>query len=237
MLCDVCITYCSWLTTFDLNSVVVSEGNCSRISLNTCDERLIRCLAWFADVVPSVLCGIAVALTEHLEIIHEEINTPSHFSSQLNVGSTVPSSHTRDHILVVGAHMHAQRESYFSSFVSELFRLPSKFLEASRMIIASSNEAVTLLPDNADSELENGKEGDRGPLVSVELESLLNRYSDLTSDSVQNCMRELRVFYREALANLFKNRKYGIFARSVDPELVPDYYDIIKSPMDLETMR
>ena len=34
-----------------------------------------------------------------------------------------------------------------------------------------------------------------------------------------------------------QNRKYTPFARPVDPNVVPDYYDIVKEPMDLSLIQ
>ena len=36
---------------------------------------------------------------------------------------------------------------------------------------------------------------------------------------------------------LAQNRKYSPFARPVDPNVVPDYYDIVKEPMDLSLIQ
>ncbi|KAK8734879.1 hypothetical protein OTU49_005708 [Cherax quadricarinatus] len=49
-------------------------------------------------------------------------------------------------------------------------------------------------------------------------------------------LRELRIFLREICAKLARNRTFYIFTKPVDEEVVPDYRDIIKEPMDLETM-
>ena len=49
-------------------------------------------------------------------------------------------------------------------------------------------------------------------------------------------LRELRIFLREICAKLARNRTFYIFTKPVDEEEVPDYREIIKSPMDLETM-
>ena len=50
-------------------------------------------------------------------------------------------------------------------------------------------------------------------------------------------MRELRNFLRMCLNEIIKDRRYIPFIRPVDPESVPDYYDLINCPMDLETMK
>lgn len=49
-------------------------------------------------------------------------------------------------------------------------------------------------------------------------------------------LRELRLFLRDVLNKLGRDRKFQIFAKPVDTEDAPDYYEIIKSPMDLGTI-
>ncbi|KAL4237041.1 ATPase AAA domain-containing protein 2 [Mactra antiquata] len=49
-------------------------------------------------------------------------------------------------------------------------------------------------------------------------------------------LTELRLFLRDVLNKLGRDRKFFIFTKPVDVEDVPDYYDIIKKPMDLSTM-
>ncbi|XP_052778215.1 ATPase family AAA domain-containing protein 2-like [Mya arenaria] len=49
-------------------------------------------------------------------------------------------------------------------------------------------------------------------------------------------LTELRLFLRDVLNKLARDRKFFIFAKPVDIEDVPDYYEIIKKPMDLSTM-
>ena len=49
--------------------------------------------------------------------------------------------------------------------------------------------------------------------------------------------RDLRTFLRVALSELLKEKRCSVFARPVDPENVPDYYDVVTSPMDLGNTR
>jgi ATPase family AAA domain-containing protein 2 len=49
-------------------------------------------------------------------------------------------------------------------------------------------------------------------------------------------LRELRIFLREILAKMARNKLFFYFTQPVDVEEVTDYLDIIKNPMDLETM-
>ncbi|GLD94780.1 hypothetical protein PINS_up003404 [Pythium insidiosum] len=52
-----------------------------------------------------------------------------------------------------------------------------------------------------------------------------------------HCLRELRIFLGQVLDYCSSQRSYAPFHFPVDPSAVPDYYLIIKSPMDLSTMR
>lgn len=49
-------------------------------------------------------------------------------------------------------------------------------------------------------------------------------------------LRQLRNFLRELLGKLIRNKMFSIFCKPVDVEEVTDYYEVIKEPMDLETM-
>lgn len=49
-------------------------------------------------------------------------------------------------------------------------------------------------------------------------------------------LRELRIFLREILAKMARNKLFYMFTRPVDINEVPDYRDVIRQPMDLETM-
>ena len=52
-----------------------------------------------------------------------------------------------------------------------------------------------------------------------------------------HCLRELRICFRAVLDVLRKEKRYATLWRPVDPEEVPDYYEIISQPIDLETIR
>ncbi|KAL8581462.1 hypothetical protein ACOMHN_004347 [Nucella lapillus] len=55
-------------------------------------------------------------------------------------------------------------------------------------------------------------------------------------DSEEDTLRELRIFLRDILGKMGREKKFTIFTKPVDVEEVPDYYTIIKNPMDLSTM-
>ncbi|XP_072379827.1 ATPase family AAA domain-containing protein 2-like isoform X1 [Diabrotica undecimpunctata] len=52
----------------------------------------------------------------------------------------------------------------------------------------------------------------------------------------EHTLRELRIFLRDMCKKLANNRLFFMFTKPVDTEEVPDYTNIIKQPMDLETM-
>ncbi|XP_025424882.1 ATPase family AAA domain-containing protein 2-like [Sipha flava] len=52
----------------------------------------------------------------------------------------------------------------------------------------------------------------------------------------ENTLRELRIFLRDICAKLARNKQFFMFTKPVDIEEVPDYLEIIKEPMDLETV-
>lgn len=55
-------------------------------------------------------------------------------------------------------------------------------------------------------------------------------------DEEEHTLRELRIFLRDMCKKLASNRLFFMFTKPVDTEEVPDYTNIIKQPMDLETM-
>ncbi|KAF9917402.1 ATPase AAA domain-containing protein 2B [Lobosporangium transversale] len=58
----------------------------------------------------------------------------------------------------------------------------------------------------------------------------------LLAEHDQYVLRELRISLRNIVDELYKERKFKPFFRPVEPEESPDYYQIIKKPMDLMTI-
>ncbi|ESP00580.1 hypothetical protein LOTGIDRAFT_213026 [Lottia gigantea] len=52
----------------------------------------------------------------------------------------------------------------------------------------------------------------------------------------ESTLRELRIFLRDVLTKLGRDRKFSMFTKPVDLEEVPDYLVIVKKPMDMSTM-
>ena len=171
----------------------------------------------------------------------------------------VASTEKSDHVVNICVHDDEVRRSFFTPFVKELYELPFKLLIATQRMIDTLN--LSLKPQIREH---SGVEESQSVhiFVSPTMEVLLQRYGTCSTTAallngrpgsglvgvaskdirginefIKTCHRELRVFFREALNSLYKTRKYGVFAKPVDPELYCDYYDVIKSPMDLDSMR
>lgn len=59
--------------------------------------------------------------------------------------------------------------------------------------------------------------------------------SKLVEDE-ESTLRELRQFLRDILYKLARDRRFTIFTKPVNVEEVPDYLEVIRTPMDLEKM-
>nr|CAB3224058.1 ATPase family AAA domain-containing protein 2 [Phallusia mammillata] len=55
-------------------------------------------------------------------------------------------------------------------------------------------------------------------------------------ESEQSTLRSLRLFLRDVLTRLARDRRFKAFLKPVDTEEVPDYTEVISQPMDLSTM-
>ena len=70
--------------------------------------------------------------------------------------------------------------------------------------------------------------------VAPEREEVEESESEKEKLDDEHCMRELRIFLRTVIKELWKERKFQPFFHAVDEEVVRDYYQIIKNPMDLD---
>jgi SpoVK/Ycf46/Vps4 family AAA+-type ATPase len=52
----------------------------------------------------------------------------------------------------------------------------------------------------------------------------------------EHCIREMRIWFDSVLHYLSKERRYQAFVTPVNREEVPDYFEVIREPMDLATM-
>lgn len=56
-------------------------------------------------------------------------------------------------------------------------------------------------------------------------------------EEARKLLLNLRLDLREIIDAVEKNRKFKLFMHPVSPEDVPDYYEKIDSPMDVENIR
>ncbi|XP_029837885.2 ATPase family AAA domain-containing protein 2 isoform X1 [Ixodes scapularis] len=74
------------------------------------------------------------------------------------------------------------------------------------------------------------------PAPPPELRKLTPAELDRLRQQEDATLRELRLFLRDILTKLQRDRRYAMFAKPVDASEVPDYHSVIAQPMDLETM-
>ncbi|CAL1262176.1 unnamed protein product [Larinioides sclopetarius] len=104
-----------------------------------------------------------------------------------------------------------ERKAFFSQLIKEIYKLPHKPVQKATL------EELPKAPPPACRQL-----------TPAELNKLRQRE--------EATLRELRLFLRDILTKLAKDRRFTVFSRPVDPAEVPDYHHVIKNPMDLETM-
>lgn len=132
----------------------------------------------------------------------------------------------------------AQRTSFFQSYFATLYQLPAKIYSANISILKSRTQKLEVAAEPAPEALNtsNGRKTRSSSRVKSSTDSPESYKADL-NDADKQCKREIRTFFRAALSELMREKRCHVFNRPVDPEIVTDYYDIVKCPMDLETMR
>ncbi|KAK9700367.1 TAT-binding protein-like protein 7, AAA ATPase [Basidiobolus ranarum] len=105
------------------------------------------------------------------------------------------------------------RELFFKTLIQDITKSP-RFTEP---IVSEPIPPLPLAPKPAPRE------------PTEEERSLLKEHDE-------HVFRELRISLRSVTEELFKERKYKIFFKSVDPEEYPDYYFKVSEPMDLSTI-
>lgn len=137
---------------------------------------------------------------------------------QYNANTVLSVISTSTNVINLTSPSSEQRRSYFASFMDTLIQLPATIYAAKKQVLTPHK---TLLQE------------DEIPVVEPDV--VITETTSNEKD--KNYLREQRVFFRAALSELLKEKRFQSLWRPVDPEQVPDYYDIIKSPMDIETMR
>ncbi|KAG0062443.1 ATPase AAA domain-containing protein 2B [Linnemannia elongata] len=111
----------------------------------------------------------------------------------------------------------SSREAFFETLVVDLVRPPTDFQLKSSTPTTATIEPLKKAPPPL-------------PRVPTTEEKKLLKEHD------QYVLRELRISLRSIVEELFKERRFKPFFRPVEPEEFPDYYQIVKKPMDLTTM-
>jgi hypothetical protein len=112
-------------------------------------------------------------------------------------------------------------EKLIENYFSTLLVLPEKIYNAQKSAYESNCQSF--------EKVEIDKE-EATPADDIHEDELLNEKDEYH-------LRELRVFLRASLHELSKDKRYSIFWQPVDPVIIRDYYDVVKAPMDLETIR
>jgi SpoVK/Ycf46/Vps4 family AAA+-type ATPase len=138
--------------------------------------------------------------------------------------------HMGDCVLDVTLPDEDARREFAHEFFESIPLLPA-FVYATKKRMHDAAARVVELADDTDSPeylaaLEKAEARTAPTVPTMQLE-----------DKEMDLLRQLRIFFRAVLHELSKERRFQILWKPVDPDVAPDYYDIVRAPMDLETMR
>jgi Bromodomain len=172
-------------------------------------------------------------------------------SKNLTFDNRLPLSGCSGHTVLLTRTAEEDRREVFKQFFDTLPMLPSRLYAARMQVIKAKIQirkhaliapevvcdvAVTQSSKGPSRSLRSGlsckDDNDKDTTSAPTQQPIM-----MTEDGDKQCVRELRNFLRATLGELHKEKKCLVFWRPVDPESVPDYYDVISCPMDLETMR
>jgi Bromodomain len=214
-----------WITTVTCKQNVLQHPMLGRsVDLRAEDERLAKLIHWFSG------------------------------SSDLDRSSYLTKSDVRlngesQRTVILEVLTKDDRIRAFSNYFSDLHLLPSQLYDARMQVIKARIQihkpCIPEVEKPIVLEHPSSPQGSRNRSLRSGL-SCKNQGREsaprqqpvlMTEDGDKQCVRELRNFLRATLGELHKEKKCLVFWRPVDPENVPDYYDVISCPMDLETMR
>ena len=213
-----------WLSTMELSGVDDKLRVHSGMVVHE-DEKLISLIAWL-----------------------------NNSSDNLTAKNRLPLNDCSGHTVILTRTVEEDRRALFKQFFDTLNQLPSRLYAARMQVIRARiqvRKPAVAAPEVVCDVSVTQAQAPKGP--SRSLRSGLSCKDDkdkdndsssapaqpivMTEDGDKQCVRELRNFLRATLGELHKEKKCLVFWRPVDPESVPDYYDVISCPMDLETMR
>uniref|UniRef100_A0A1B6EE35 Tat-binding homolog 7 n=2 Tax=Clastoptera arizonana TaxID=38151 RepID=A0A1B6EE35_9HEMI len=125
-------------------------------------------------------------------------------------------------------------QSLFSKYRSEVYRIKNPNVTQIEQFFRPLFFVITLKPPPPPRR--------KGPLEELPVApppsppKLSEEQLKVIYDKEENTLRELRIFLRQICAKLARNKQFFMFSKPVDVKEVPDYLNIIKEPMDLETM-
>lgn len=117
-----------------------------------------------------------------------------------------------DYMYVLKVAFSSCRRLFFHDVIVILPNLPKPARRRPRL---SPEEALALEP------LPVAEEGEKEAALTEEEMGRLKDHED-------RLLNELRIFLREVLGRLLRDRRFSIFTRPIDPDSVPDYFEIIK---------
>ncbi|KAF7283951.1 hypothetical protein GWI33_022776 [Rhynchophorus ferrugineus] len=128
-----------------------------------------------------------------------------------------------------------QLKGVFSQYRNEVFEIKPPVTEARRLFFKPLIIDSSLQPPRATRERPNTPpqlpRAPTPPPPPLSEEDARKLY-----ETEEHTLRELRIFLRDMCKKLANNKLFFMFTKPVDTKEVPDYTEIIKQPMDLETM-
>lgn len=213
-----------WLSTMELSRTDEKRRALTGMMVHD-DEKLINLIAWL-----------------------------NNSSDKLAMQSRLPLSDCSGHTVLLTRTSEEDRREVFKQFFDTLPMLPNRLYAARMQVIKARIQirkpaviapepacdvTVTKAPKGRSRSLRSGLscKDDKDIDNDTDAPAAPTQPIVMTEDGDKQCVRELRNFLRATLGELHKEKKCLVFWRPVDPEGVPDYYDVISCPMDLETMR
>lgn len=113
----------------------------------------------------------------------------------------------------------ARRESFFQPFFLALPTLPLTLLTARKKMFTAQNRRLEIAPTAAPASSSTSQQ--------QQLPAPQNSISDKDRERDRHYFREQRLFFRAALGQLFKEKRFSSLSRPVDPEQVSSLLSVI----------